>query len=337
MKVKKPAIGVTFGDAAGIGPEIIAMVARKGYLHRYARPVLIGDERVLKRGMRDTGSLFEYEVVEDIEAALACERLPLLDTRGIDGMAIELGTVTAENGKEEGDNLVRCIEYCQSGHLDGFCFTPLNKSALKAGGYNYPSEHEMFADIYGIRSHFGEMNVLKNLWNIRVTSHIPLSEVSSRITIEKILDSVELGYSTLLRAGKNDPRIAVAALNPHSGENGTCGREEIDIIKPAIAEAAKMGIILDGPFSSDILFLKAFNGGYDGVVTMYHDQGQIAIKLKGFMHCVTVSAGLPHAITTPAHGTAYDIVGSGECSTASFEDAYRICCRMAAHDRSVRA
>lgn len=228
--------------------------------------------------------------------------------------------------------------YCSlpTGGLNGFCFAPLNKAALKAAGFNFPSEHEMFAHYYGQNENYGEMNYVNGLWNIRVTSHIPLKDVCKNITVDKILATARLGFATLRRAGCEKPRIAVAALNPHEGEHGTCGMEEIEVIRPAIQAAAAEGMPLLGPFSSDTLFLRAFKGNFDGVITMYHDQGQIAIKLQDFMHCVTVSAGLPHPITTPAHGTAYDIAGTGTCSSVPFENAYRICCRMANGDFLIR-
>lgn len=331
----KPVLAVPLGDAAGIGPEIVAKVAASGFLEEHSKPVIVGDESVLKKGIEIAGVDLEYKVAGSMEEAVTKDGLVLWHTDSLDADKVELARVTAENGKDQGDNLVACIEHCKKGLIEGFCFAPLNKAALKAAGYDYPSKHELFADVYGVRDHFGEMNVLDGLWNIRVTSHIPLSEVSSNITIPKILESVRLGNETLKRAGYERPRIAVAAINPHGGESGTCGREEIDVIEPAIEEARREGIEVSGPFPSDTLFIKAFQGEYDGVVTMYHDQGQIAIKLKGFYHCVTVSAGLPNAITTPAHGTAYDIAGKGVCQTSAFEDAYIIAAKMALSDRSV--
>jgi len=329
----KPVLAVPMGDAAGIGPEIVAKVAYSGFLEEYAKPVIVGDESVLKLGMKNAGVDFDYTTETSMKKALEKDGLVLLDTDSLDASKLEIGKVSAENGKEEGDNLIACIEYCKQGLIEGFCFAPLNKAALKMGGYDYPSEHELFADEYGVKEHFGEMNVLEGLWNIRVTSHIPLKDVSDSITIPKLLETVQLGYNTLRRAGYKEPRMAMAALNPHAGESGTCGREEIDVIIPAIGMVRKEGKNVSGPFPSDTLFIKAFAGEYDGVITMYHDQGQIAIKLKGFHHCVTVSAGLPNAVTTPAHGTAYDIAGKGICKTSAFEDAYKIAAQMAITDR----
>ena len=329
----KPVLAVTLGDAAGIGPELVAKAVAIGFLEQSAIPIIIGDRSVFEAGQKAAGVTVSCPVVSTIEEALSVKGLAFLDTKSIDMSTDALGKVDAAVGKEEGDVLVSCIDYCKAGLIDGFCFAPLNKAAMKLGGYHYDSEHEMFADYFGVTSHFGEMNVLDGLWNIRVTSHIPLNEVCSKITVERILETVQLGYETLRRYGVEHPRFAVSAVNPHGGESGTCGREEIDLIAPAIETAKAQGIDLSGPYPSDTLFLKAFGGGYDGVITMYHDQGQIAIKLKGFSQCVTVSAGLPAAVTTPAHGTAFDIVGKGVCSTSAFERAWNICAKMAENDR----
>lgn len=327
-----PVIGITLGDAAGIGAELVCKVAALGYLQEKSVPVIIGQEAMLLRGMRHADVSFPYRLVSSVLEAKQSGEIALLPFGDLDIDRVEMGKTSLENGKAQGDTLVRCIELCQQGELDGFCFAPLNKAALKAGGYRYPSEHEMYADIYGQREGFGEMNYVHGLWNVRVTSHIPFKEVCAQITVGNILGAVRLGFDTLRRAGCENPRMAVAALNPHCGEDATCGREEVDIIVPAMELAKQTGMPLEGPYAADTLFGRAFREKYDAVITMYHDQGQIAIKLQDFMHCVTISAGLPHPITTPAHGTAYDIAGKGTCITTPFEDAYELCCRMARGD-----
>jgi 4-hydroxythreonine-4-phosphate dehydrogenase len=177
---------------------------------------------------------------------------------------------------------------------------------------------------------FGEINVLDKLWTSRVTSHIPISEVAKNLTADNILRAVGLANETLIRAGYDKPRIAVSALNPHAGESGTCGREEIDIIAPAVQAAASQGINVAGPFSADTVFINAFKGMYDVVVTMYHDQGQIAMKLMGFQFGVTVTGGLPYPFATPAHGTAFDIAGRGVANIDAMERAVMIASKMAA-------
>jgi len=341
-KERKPVIGVVLGDAAGIGPELVAKAGAGGVLTRYAIPVVVGDEKLLALGMKIAGLDFKFlpfppSVKKTGRDSLNEGEIYLIDTRSVDMTGLIIGKVNRINGKEEGDRLVDCIEYCKKGVLDGFCYAPLNKGAMKSGGYNFPSEHELFAEFFGVTGYHSEMNVLDKLWNIRVTSHIPLSEVSGQITVENILRSFQLGYETLKNAGYENPRFAMAALNPHAGDNGTCGTEEITVIAESVRLLREKGFNVEGPFSADTLFIRAFRGEFDGVVTMYHNQGQIAIKLKGFEHLVTVASGLPFPITTPAHGTAYDIAGKGIALLSPFEDAYRICAQMALNKFSFRS
>jgi 4-hydroxythreonine-4-phosphate dehydrogenase len=222
------------------------------------------------------------------------------------------------------------IDLALAGRIDAICFAPLNKAALHAGGWRFNDEHQMFAQLTKHEGFFSEMNVLDNLWMSRVTSHVALRTALDQITAERIEQAIVLADRTMRGAGLSDPRIAVAALNPHGGENGLFGREEIDIIAPTVERAAARGIRCSGPFPSDTVFLKAFAGEYDGVLSMYHDQGQIATKLKGFNRGVTVTAGLKTVFTTPAHGTAFDIVGKGCASTGALEYAVRLAARLAA-------
>jgi 4-hydroxythreonine-4-phosphate dehydrogenase len=166
-----------------------------------------------------------------------------------------------------------------------------------------------------------------------VTSHVALKDVSSLITVERIIAAIELVHLSLKLAAVEKPRIGVAALNPHAGDGGRFGREEIDIIAPAINRARAMEIIAEGPFPADTIFLKGLAGDYDAIVTMYHDQGQIAMKLAGFDHGVTVFGGVPFPVTTPAHGTAFDIVGKGQANVSAMHDAFDLACRMGLQHR----
>lgn len=332
----KPVIGITMGDPAGIGAELVAKWAASEENMSGSFPVIVGEEALLVRGMKQAGVKFPYRIVRSAREAYTPGPVCLLPFGSLDISQVKIGEETPESGADQGKILEECIRLCCAGEFDGFCFAPLNKSALKKGGYNYPSEHEMFAAIYGQTGNFGEMNYVNGLWNIRVTSHIPFKDVAAEITVENILNTARLGYATLRRAGCVRPQIAVAALNPHCGENGTCGREEKEVIVPAIAMAKEEGMELRGPFSADTLFARAVEEHMDGMITMYHDQGQIAIKLQNFMHCVTISAGLKHPITTPAHGTAYDIAGTGQCRVTPFKEAYKLCVRMARGDLIAR-
>lgn len=325
----KPLLGITLGEATGIGPELIAKLCAQDRLWPHCRPILIGDARVLAQGMLIAGVSFPVTIVDSVAAATWDQGVPILDTGDLSPDDYELGTISKISGKATGDTLVTALRLAQQGAIDGFVYAPLNKGALKYGGYQFEDEQKLFAHYLGWKEPCGEMNVLKNLWTSRVTSHIPLSEVSAHLSFDAILRAVRLADQTLKRAGFEAPRIAVAAVNPHAGEGGLCGREEVEVIVPAVEAAKKEGVSALGPYSADTIFINAFKGDYDAVVTMFHDQGQIAMKLMGFQFGVTVAAGLPLAITTPAHGTAFDIVGKGAASPDATEQAVIIAARMA--------
>jgi 4-hydroxythreonine-4-phosphate dehydrogenase len=316
----KPLIGLMLGDATGIGPEQCARVLADGRLGDAARFVVVGDARVLAQGARDAGVTLD----------LARHGVEFMDLRNMDPATLSRGAISADSGRIAGETLKLMIDMALDGKLDGICFAPLNKAALHAGGWKFNDEHQMFANMTRHQGFFGEMNVLDNLWMSRVTSHVSLRTALDQITPQRIDEALTLADRTMRGAGIDNPRIAVCALNPHGGENGLFGREEIDIIAPAVAAAAQRGIGCRGPYPSDTVFLKAFNGEFDGVLSMYHDQGQIATKLKGFNRGVTVTAGLQTVFTTPAHGTAFDIVGRGVASTGALEEAVRLCARLAA-------
>ena len=331
----KPLLGFILGDPTGIGPEQCARVLADSRLADTARLLVIGDGRVLARGAHDAGvqlSARAWSRPEDVD--WDCGQAALIDLRNYDPGAIARGAISAESGRLTGETLKYAIGLALEGRLDGVCFAPLNKAALHAGGWRFNDEHQMFANLTGHQGFFGEMNVLDNLWMSRVTSHVSLRTAIDQITRERIGDALTLADATMRGAGFAAPRIAVCALNPHGGENGLFGREEIDLIAPAVAKAAQRGIGCKGPYPSDTVFLKAFNGEFDGVLSMYHDQGQIATKLRGFNRGVTVTAGLRTIFTTPAHGTAFDIVGKGVATTGALEEAVRLCARLARSSHS---
>lgn len=325
----KPVLGILLGEATGIGPELIAKLCAQDKLLPYCWPVLIGDARVLDLGKKIAGVNFPVQIIENVSQANWEQGVPLLDQRNFDPTGLELGKINKESGRITGDMLVTAVRLAQQQAIDGFVYAPLNKAALKYGGYDFEDEQKLMAYYLGWKETCGEMNVLNDLWTSRVTSHIPLDEVCSKINVDNILKAIRLADNTLRRAGFAKPRIAVAAVNPHAGEGGLCGRHELDIIEPAVKAAQGADIGAMGPYSADTIFINAFKGAYDAVVTMFHDQGQIAMKIMGFQYGVTVAAGLPYAITTPAHGTAFDIAGKGVANTDATERAVDIAARMA--------
>ena len=325
-----PVLGLMLGDCTGIGPEQCARLLADRRLADAARIIVIGDARVLAMGERDVGvevRTRSYAQPEDIDWTRP--ETPFIDLGNVDPARLARGQVSPESGKLAGDTLAFMIGLARAGRIEAIAFAPLNKAALHAGGWRFNDEHQMFAHLCGHTGFFGEMNVLDDVWVSRVTSHLSLRAALDQITVERIANALTLADTTMRGAGFAEPRIAVASLNPHAGENGLFGREEIDVIAPAVAAAAARGIRCRGPFPADTVFIKAFAGEYDGVLIMYHDQGQIATKLKGFNRGVTVTGGLATVFTTPAHGTAFDIVGQGRASTGALEQAVRLAARLA--------
>jgi 4-hydroxythreonine-4-phosphate dehydrogenase len=335
--MKKPVIGLMLGDVTGIGPEIAAKLLASGIAQDVANVVVIGDRRVLDLGICNAGVQLGYDVVPSVEAIRwPAGKLPLVDLGNVDPAKFPQGVSSAESGKLTGDTLKHMIDLAMAGKLDGICFAPLNKGAMNQGGWKFNDEHQMFAKLTDHSGFFGEMNVIEQFSTFRVTSHVALREAVNMVTSERIESAIRLADDTLRSAGHAKPRLGVAALNPHNGENGLFGDEEIRVIRPTVERLRADGVNCTGPISSDVIFIKATRGEFDGVVMMYHDQGQIATKLLGFNKGVTVTAGLKTVFTTPAHGTAYDIVGQGKADRGAMEHAFRIAARMAASRLAAR-
>ncbi len=331
MTERIPTIGLMLGDMTGIGPEISAKLLAAGTLKQAARIAIIGDARVLELGCKDAGVDLRWQRYANVDAIdWSRDEVPLIDLGNIDPATIRRGEVSAESGRLTGETLKHMIDLALAKKLDGICFASLNKAALHRGGWKYHDEHQMFAALTQHSGFFGEMNVIKEFSTFRVTSHVALREAINMITPERITAAIGLADATLRATGVDQPRIGVAALNPHGGESGLFGDEEIRIIKPTIDQVRATGINCTGPVPSDAIFLQALRGEYDGVVMMYHDQGQIATKLLGFNQGVTVTAGLKTVFTTPAHGTAFDIVGQGKADPGALEHALRIAAKLAA-------
>ena len=332
--MRLPIIGVILGDAAGIGPEIVAKMHVEKKFQNYCRPVVIGDRRVLERGFSVIGEPAELQVIQAVaQADWSAGGLPVLDLPMERFENVLYGRLNADCGAACVQQIRTAVALYQKGEVQGVCYAPLNKGAMIKGGNPVESELELAAMLLGCQDAYCEINMVDNIWTTRVTSHVPLCEVSKHLSIEGITKNIALCNKTLLKAGYAHPRIGVAALNPHAGENGLCGREEIDLIAPAIKQAQELGINATGPYASDTLFVRAFDHKeFDGAVTMFHDQGQIALKLKGFSRGVTIGGGLDMPFTTCAHGTAFDIAGRGIASTTAFENAIFQVSKMAAND-----
>ncbi|TYO67233.1 4-hydroxythreonine-4-phosphate dehydrogenase PdxA [Bradyrhizobium hipponense] len=326
----KPLIALAMGDPAGISPELTAKLVALDDIRARGRLVVIGDRRIFDQGVRIAGVRPELKAVEqgaDVRAT-AGDAL-FIDLGHLDPAEVEQGTASLAGGRFALANYRHALELARDGHVDAVCFTPFNKQAMRFARSDYDDEIAFSAEVVGLKTAASEFNVLGELWNARVTSHIPLKDVASKLSSERIQRALKLTDSCMRNAGFARPRIAVAGLNPHAGDGGNFGREEIDVIAPAVAAGQREGIAAEGPFPADTVFLRAKSGVFDAVLTMYHDQGQIAMKLMGFDRGVTMLGGFPFPICTPAHGTAYDIAGQGIASTGASRAAVLLAADMA--------
>lgn len=320
----RPRLALTLGDPAGIGPEIVArVISRPGVLDK-AEVYVLADRAELESAFADA-RLPVVPLSDDPKPGFAT----LLDDNSAPAAAIPVKQVSKEAGARALHQLMRAIDLVKAGTVGAVVFAPLNKTSLHLAGMKEEDELRWFARQLNFEGTTSELNVLDQLWTARVTSHIPISGVAERIKAPAVTAAIVL-LNRVLRDAGLEPRIGVCALNPHAGENGNFGREEIDEIAPGVQSAQAAGIDVSGPFPSDTIFLAAKRGDFNGIVTMYHDQGQIAMKLMGFDGGVTIQGGLPVAIATPAHGTAFEIVGRGIANTKSMEHAFDIALAVAA-------
>ena len=326
---EKKRLGILLGDSAGVGPEIVAEVAAEGLISELCEPVIIGDVRQFEQGLKVVKKECLHYVVDETLQLDPSKGIAVLDTGDQDPAKVTMGKVQAYCGAADVNAIRLACRLCAEGKIEGYMYGPLSKGAMIEGGMEQESEAELMGHEFGLTGAYGEINMLGDLMTVRVTSHIPVSEISAHLNQDNILQTIELAYDTSKRFGVKDPVVAVAGLNPHNGEGGKCGREEIDVIAPAIAKAVAKGWNVQGPFPADIVFMRAFKGEFDVVVTMYHDQGQIALKVTGFDSGVTIQGGQPYPITTPAHGTAFGRAGQGRASNHAFKNALKVLVRMA--------
>ncbi len=324
-----PKIGVIPGDPSGIGPELVAKLLNDEGVAEAADILLIGDSAVFEAGQKVAGQSFAMTPLDATQTDWAgVAQFALHEMSTIGSHEICMAEVTLEGGRSVLRTLDTALDFTSQGIIDGFVFAPFNKASMHLAGLGHDDELHYMAERLGVTGYISELNTLDGMWTSRVTSHIPLREVADVIDEERVHEAVFLIDRVLRRSGVARPKISVAALNPHAGDNGNFGTEEIDILTPAVQKLANRQMAVDGPWPSDTVFLKAVAKEIDAVVTMYHDQGQIALKLLGFDRGVTVQGGLPIPVTTPAHGTAFDIAGQGVAETGAIRAAFDILCDM---------
>jgi 4-hydroxythreonine-4-phosphate dehydrogenase len=320
--MSRPRIAFVPGDPNGIGPELAAKLLARPANVQVADVIVFADPATIAAGERVAN-------VKALVGAAGKGRATLAPLELGGDEAITPGVATEAGGRAALMALEAATQAALRGEVDGIVFAPLNKHALRLAGMTHEDELRLLQERFRVDGFVSEFNITGPLWTSRVTSHVPLRDVADAISVEGVVEAVEIVHRYLIAAGRVSPRIAVTGLNPHAGDGGSIGREEIDVIAPAIARVQERGIEAVGPMSSDTVFLAAKRGDYDAVVTMYHDQGQIAMKLMGFENGVTLHGGLPVPVATCASGTAFDIVGRNVANVEGLQQAFDLAVAIA--------
>ena len=338
----RPLVALTMGDVAGVGPELIARAWAGEALHALARPFVVGDSATLRRAIDLLGTGARVRTIAGPEEADPTARsIPCLDATDQDLSGVRPGIIDARAGRAAAGFLIAAIDLAMIGRVDAIVTLPLQKESLHLAGFPQPGHTEILAE----RCHAPEHAMMlyfdapegsgrSGLGVIHATLHVALRRVFDLLTIDSVEAKIRLADEALrpLTDGR-PPRVAVAGLNPHAGENGLFGDEELTIIGPAVARAAASGIDVVGPIPADTLFVRALGGEFDAVVAMYHDQGHVALKTIAFDRAVNVTLGLPIVRTSVAHGTAFDIAWQGKASTSSLIEAVRVAGRIVSGKR----
>ena len=348
--MKRPSVALTMGDVAGIGPEVIARAWSDPALHALCRPLVIGSPAVLRRAVQLVGDPIEIQAIESPEEAESSPTLiPCIEPAGAPPVQeVSPGQVDARAGRAAHDYLIHAIDLALAGRIDAITTLPLNKEALSLGGIAHPGHTEILAERCGTPDHAmmlylaaerepGAIPERPGLGVVHVTLHVALRRVFEMINVDSVAAKIRLADRAMRPlTEEHQPKIAVSSLNPHAGENGLFGDEEIAIIRPAVERTRAEGLDVSGPHPNDTLYHRALGGEFDVVVAMYHDQGHIALKTAGFRRGVNITLGLPIIRTSVAHGTAFDIAWRGLADPSSLIEAVRAAGRIVAGTRGTR-
>lgn len=336
----RPLIGISVGDPAGIGPEITAKALSLPEIYDTCRPLVVAEAEMMREAVKFSGLRQKIQtLISPGEGVYQPGVLDVLNMKNIDARSIRHKIVSSEYGRASFEYVKKVIELAMSKTIDATVTGPINKEAINRAGFHYPGHTEIYADLTHTRD-YAMMLVHNQFRVIHVSTHVSLKEACDRVRKGRIHQVIRLGYETLKRLGIENPRIAVAGLNPHAGENGLFGREEIEEIEPAIQQARQEGIVVGGPIPPDTVFSRMQGGQYDIIVVMYHDQGHIPVKLIGFQYDdktkswgsvsgVNITCGLPIIRTSVDHGTAFGKAGEGRANPESMIQAINVAARLA--------
>ena len=333
MRNTKPIIGITMGDPAGIGPEIILKALKHNSVYRWCFPIVIGDPLVFKRTLKLVHLDRKMKIIKHVSEAEDNSRVINILDIGVKLGDFKFGEFSSSTGEVSYRAIIKSIELALSGQIHAVVTAPVSKEAINMAGYKFSGHTEIFAE-YTNTAKYAMLLVDKNLRVVHVSTHVSLRKACELVKKERVLDVIELLDKACRGFGIKNPKLAVAGLNPHAGENGLLGDEEVKEIIPAIFEARRKGIDVEGPFPPDTVFPMVISGAFDGVVAMYHDQGHIPFKISGFkwdrktgrmkiVRGVNITIGLPIIRTSVDHGTAFDIAGKGVASEEAMLNAIK--------------
>lgn len=336
MLAERPLLGVTMGDACGVGPEVILKALAHEEVYKICRPVVIGQIDFLKRDMSIAGVDLDIHVVNKPEdGQFNCGVVDVWQPIAVDVSQVTLAKVCPEAGRAAAEWAMAAIDLAMADRIDGIITAPLNKEAMNLAGYDYAGHTELLAERTG--APIAHLMLASERMNVsHVTGHIPLAEVTKRLNTDLIYNTILLTRDALIGMGRENPRLAICGVNPHAGESGLFGHEDAEVIVPAVERAQKNGWLVDGPLPGDTVFFKVYDGRYDGAVAMYHDQGHAPAKLVAFDDAVNVTLGLPIVRASVDHGTAFDIAGQGIAKVVNMLQTIRVGTKLAHQRRKNR-
>lgn len=314
-------IGIPMGDPAGIGPEIVVKALADSKVNEKAKPVVIGDKGTIEQAMAFCNLNLEIKIIENVEDGdYRTGIINLIDMNNVDIKKLEIGKVQGMAGKAAFDYIKKTTELAIAGKIDAMATTPINKEALKAGNINYIGHTEILEDLTNSKDPLTMFQV-HGLRVFFLSRHVSLKGACDMVTEERLFDYIQRCMKALERLGINNAKLAVAGLNPHSGEHGLFGDEEVREMEPAIKRAKELGLNVLGPVPADSVFYFGLKGSYDAVLSLYHDQGHIATKMVDFERTISITNNLPFLRTSVDHGTAFDIAGTGKAGAVSMIEA----------------
>jgi 4-hydroxythreonine-4-phosphate dehydrogenase len=330
-----PRVGITMGDAAGIGPEIVLKSLFDKNIFKVCQPVIIGDARILRRTARDLGIDLEFLTVKSgDEIPSGSDKTIIYDLENLAG-EIAYGVESAVTGRASAEYIEEAVRVWREGKIDAVATAPISKMAIHLGGYDFPGHTEFLAYLTNTEE-FAMSFFAEKLRVVLLSTHVSLRDAISLVKKEKLVELIKFSHREISRLLKRKARLAVAGLNPHASEGGMFGSEEETEILPAIRQCREQyGIEVSGAYSPDTIFLRGFKGEFDGVVSCYHDQATIAVKCLSFGASVNVTLGLPLIRTSVDHGTAFDIAGKNLAESSSMQTAIKLAAQLSAGQREM--